>query len=75
MKIETSPIFKFDNLVALRIKSYAYSFNLKENSKQKRIQTSPKKESYNHSLFNSQTTTATNHSIRLDTHLNALRVM
>ena len=35
MKIETSPIIELDNFVALRSNSYAYSSNLKENSKQK----------------------------------------
>ena len=60
MKIETSPIFELDNIVALRSKSYADSFNLKENSKQKAIQKSLEKGSYNNSLFDSQTTTATN---------------
>ena len=74
MKKETSPIIELDNFVALRSKSYAFSFaNMqstfgKENSEQKGIQKSPKKESYINSLFNSQTTTATNYSIRSDAH-------
>ena len=67
MKIEISPIIELDNFVALRSNSYAYSFTRSveiENSTQKRIQKSPKKESYFISLFNSQTTAATNYSIR-----------
>ena len=64
MKIGTSPIIELDNVVSLRSKSYAYSFANKENSKQKGIQKSSKKERYFNSLFNSQTTTATNYSIR-----------
>ena len=51
----------------MRLKSYAYSFDLKENSKQNGIQKSPKKESCIISLFNSQTTAATNYSIRAHT--------
>ena len=58
MKIETSPVLVLDNFVALRSKSYAYSYGATQISKQKGIQKSPKKESYINSLFNSETTTA-----------------
>ena len=55
--------------VALRSKSYAYSFGgSTEKSKQKGIQKSPKKETYVESLFKSETTTATNYSIRSKHH-------
>ena len=59
MKIETSPVLVLDSFRALRSKSYAYSYGATQISKQKRIQKSPKKESYFNSLFNSETTTAT----------------
>ena len=68
MKIETSPVLALDNFVALRSKSYAYSYGATQKSKQKGIQKSPKKESYINSLFNSETTTATNYSIRSNAH-------
>ena len=68
MKIETSPVLVLDNFVALRSKSYAYSYGATQISKQKGIQKSPKKESYINSLFNSKTTTATNYSIHSNAH-------
>ena len=68
MKIETSPVLVLDNFVALRSKSYAYSYGATQISKQKGIQKSPKKDSYINSLFNSETTTATNYSIRSNAH-------
>ena len=68
MKIETSPIIEIDEFIALRSKSYAFSYSGKEISKQKGIQKSPKKETYINSLFNYQTTTATNYSIRSKNH-------
>ena len=68
MKIETSPVLVLDNFVALRSKSYAYSYEALQISKQKGIQKSPKKESYIISSFNSETTTATNYSIRSNAH-------
>ena len=68
MKIETSPVLVLDNFVALRSKSYAYSFGDTQISKQKGIQKSPKKESYINSIFNSETTMATNYSIRSNAH-------
>jgi len=69
MKIETSPIIEIDEFIALRSKSYAYSFSgSTEKSKQKGIQKSPKKETYINSLFNSETTTGINYSIRSNKH-------
>ena len=38
MKIETSPIIELDNFVALRSKSYSFSYNNIQKSKQKGIQ-------------------------------------
>ena len=64
MKIETSPVLEIDRFVALRSKSYSYSYNQKESSRQKGIQKTPKMESYINSLFNSKTTESTNYSIR-----------
>ena len=59
----------------MRLKSYSYSFDggtegasRTEKSKQKGVQKSPKAESYINSLFNYQTTTATNYSIRSKNH-------
>ena len=72
MKIETSPIIELDNFVALRSKSYSFSYggNQKtvQKSKQKGIQHTPPYTQFINSLFNSQTTTATNYSIRSDAH-------
>ena len=68
MKIETSPIIELDNFVALRSKSYSSSYKTIQKSKQKGIQHTPSYTQFINSLFNSQTTTATNYSIRSDTH-------
>ena len=69
MKIQTSPVLVLDNFVALRSKSYAYSYGATQISKQKGIQKSPKKEESSiNSLFNSETTTATDYSIRSNAH-------
>ena len=72
MKIETSPIIELDNFVALRSKSYSFSYGsaqkLTQKSKQKGIQHTPIYSQFINSLFNSETTTATNHSIRSNAH-------
>ena len=74
MKIETSPIIDLDNFVALRSKSYSFSCGatqrtvqkVTQKAKQKRIQHTPPYTQFINSLFNSETTTATNYSIRSD---------
>ena len=72
MKIETSPIIELDNFVALRSKSYSFSYGsaqkLTQKSKQKGIQHTPSYSQFINSLFNSETTTATNYSIRSNAH-------
>ena len=68
MKIETSLIIEFDNFVAVRSKSYSFSYKTTQKSKQKGIQHAPQNKQFINSLFNSQTTTATNFSIRSDAH-------
>ena len=72
MKIETSPIIELDNFVALRSKSYSFSYKnaqkTVQKSKQKGIQHTPIFSQFINSLFNSETTTATNYSIRSNAH-------
>ena len=68
MKIETSPIIELDNFVALRSKSYSFSYGTTQKSKQKGLQHTPIYSQFINSLFNSQTTTETNYSIRSNTH-------
>ena len=72
MKIETSPIIELDNFVALRSKSYSFRYKTiqktVQKSKQKGIQHTPPYTQFINSIFNSQTTTATNYSIRRDAH-------
>ena len=77
MKIETSPIIELDNFVALRSKSYSFSYGSTvqeakqrtiQKSKQKGIQHTPIYSQFINSLFNSETTTATNYSIRSIAH-------
>ena len=80
MKVETSPIIELDNFVALRSKSYSFSYGsaqkLTQEAKQKTIQKSKQKglqhtpiySQFINSLFNSETTTATNYSIRSNAH-------
>ena len=76
MKTETSPIIELDNFVALRSKSYSFSYKNEQEatqstvqkSKQKRIQHTPIYSQFINSLFNSETTTATNYSIRSSAH-------
>ena len=77
MKIETSPIIELDNFIALRSKSYSFSYGssvqkatqkLTQKSKQKGIQHTPIYSQFINSLFNSETTTATNYSIRSNAH-------
>ena len=63
LKIETSPIIELDNFVALRSKSYSFSYKnaqkTVQKSKQKGIQHTPILNQFINSLFNSETTTAT----------------
>ena len=76
MKIETSPIIELHNFVALRSKSYSFSYvaaqkatqKTVQKSKQKGIQHTPIYSQFINSLFNSETTTATNYSIRSNAH-------
>ena len=73
MKIETSPVLVLDTFTALRSKSYSFSYNNNNNNniqkaKQKGIQKAPKCEHYKTSLFNSETSSSTNISIRSNLH-------
>ena len=72
MKIETSPTIELDNFIALRSKSYSFSYknaqSTVQKSKQKGIQHTPIYSQFINSLFNSETTTATNYSIRSNAH-------
>ena len=72
MKIETSPVLMLDTFTALRSKSYSFSYNspngITQKAKQKGIQKSPKCEHYKNSLFNSETSSSTNISIRSNLH-------
>ena len=71
MKIETSPVLVLDTFTALRSKSYSFSYNNNNNiqkAKQKGIQNAPKCEEYQNSLFNSETSSSTNISIRSNLH-------
>ena len=67
-KIETSPVLVLDTFTALRSKSYSFSFNNNQKAKQKGIQKAPKCEEYQNSLFNSETSSSTNISIRSNLH-------
>ena len=78
MKIETSPVLVLDTFTALRSKSFSFSYNnpngtqcasgITQKAKQKRIQKAPKCEHYKNSLFNSETSSSTNISIRSNLH-------
>ena len=72
IKIETSPNIELDNFVALRSKSYSFSYKnaqkTVQRSKQKGIQRTPPYTQFINSLFNSETTSATNCSIRSNAH-------
>ena len=75
MKIETSPVLVLDTFTALRSKSYSFSYNNNINNnnniqkaKQKGIQKTPKCGEYQKSLFNSDTSSSTNISIRSNLH-------
>ena len=72
MKIETSPVSVLDTFTALRSKSYSFSYNnpngITQKAKQKGIQKAPKCEEYQNSLFNSETSSSTNISIRSNLH-------
>ena len=72
MKIETSPVLVLDTFTALRSKSYSFSYNnpngITQKAKQKGIQKAPKCEHYKNSLFNSETSSSTNISIRSNLH-------
>ena len=64
MKIATSPVLVLDSFTALRSKSYSFSYNCIQKEKQKVIQNAPERENYTRCLFMSETTSATNYSIR-----------
>ena len=68
MKTETSPVLVLDSLTALRSKSYSFSYNGFQKAKQKGIQNAPECEDYTRCLFMSETTSATNYSIRSNLH-------
>ena len=74
MKIETSPVLVLDTFTALRSKSCSFSYNNNnkniniQKAKQKGIQKAPKCEEYQNSLFNSETSSSTNISIRSNLH-------
>ena len=68
MKIETSPVLVLDSFLALRSKSYSFSYSGIQTSKQKGIQKAPNSEDYMNSLFMPETTNATNYSIRSNIH-------
>ena len=69
MKIETSPVLVLDTFTALRSKSFSFSYNsIIQKAKQKGIQKVPKCEEYQNSLFNSETSSSTNISIRSNLH-------
>ena len=66
MKIKTSSNIELGNFAALRSKSNSFSYKTLQKAKQKGIQHTPQNKQFINSLFNSQTTTATSYSIRLD---------
>ena len=78
MKIETSPVLVLDTFTALRSKSYSFSYNnpngtqcasgIIQKAKQKGIQKAPECEEYQNSLFNSESSSSTNISIRSTLH-------
>ena len=78
MKIGTSPVLVLDSFTALRSKSYIFSYNKSKPTviiqKAKKRNTKARQcEDYNNSLFMSETTNATNYSIR--SNLNQLSVV
>ena len=68
MKIETSPVLVLDSSTAKRSKSYSFSYNDIRKSKRKGIQNDPECEDYTHCLVLSESTIATNYSIRTILH-------
>ena len=68
MKIESSPVLVLDSFIALRSKSYSFSYNSNQKAKQKGIQKAPKCEGYQNSLFNPETSSSTRLSIRSNLH-------
>ena len=69
MKIETSPVLVLDTFTALRSKSYFFSYNsIIQKAKKKEYKKTPKCEEYQNSLFNSETSSSTNISIRSNLH-------
>ena len=69
MKIETSPVLVLDTFTALRSKSYSFSYNsIIQKAKHKGIQKAPKCEEYQNSLFNSESSSSINISIRSNLH-------
>ena len=76
-KLETSPVLVLDSFTALRSKSYSFSYNSIQKSKtkisiqkakQKGIQNAPECEDYTRCSFMSETSSATNYSIRSNLH-------
>ena len=67
-KIETSPVLVLDTFTSLRSKSYSFSYNSIQKAKQRGIQKAPKCEDYQSSLFNLETSSSTNISIRSKLH-------
>ena len=63
-----SPVLVLDSFIALRSKSYSFSYNSIQKAKQKGIQKAPKCEEYQNSLLNSETSSSTNISIRPKLH-------
>ena len=68
MKIETGPDIYIDEFVALRSKSYSYSYGDRHLIKQKGIKIKPKFEEFKSSLFDSMEFEAINRSIRSKNH-------
>ena len=68
MKNETSPVLVLDSFTALRAKSYSFSYNGFQKAKQKGMQNALECEDYTRCLFMSETTSATNYSIRSNLH-------
>ena len=69
MKIETSPIIELDTFVFLRFKSHSFSYKkIFRSQNKKKYNIHHKKKQFLNSLFISETTTATDYSIRSNAH-------
>ena len=66
--VEIGPCIYIDEFVALRSKSYSYSYGDRHLIKQKRIKIKPKFEEFKSSLFDSMEFEAINRSIRSKNH-------